>query len=203
MLFCRELFLFEPYERISKSWAPPKCRFFMWLVAHRCCWTADRLARRGLPHPEQCPHCSQEDEDIQHLLVGCVFARQFWFKLLQDVGIEVLAPQLTEVSFDDWWRKVECVVGGEMRKGLNSLIILGASTIWKHRNDCVFNGATPNITTALMLAKDEANLWSIAGAKGITLLTEWVNSLVLMVRSFLRFLRQLGVFSGLPMCVCV
>nr|TKW38993.1 hypothetical protein SEVIR_1G150100v2 [Setaria viridis] len=116
---------------------------------------------------------SDKDEDIQHLLVGCVFARQFWFKLLQDVGIEVLAPQLTEVSFDDWWRKVECVVGGEMRKGLNSLIILGASTIWKHRNDCVFNGATPNITTALMLAKDEANLWSIAGAKGITLLTEW------------------------------
>jgi len=46
---------FGPYERIWKSWAPPKCRFFMWLVAHDWCWTADRLARRGLPHPEQCP----------------------------------------------------------------------------------------------------------------------------------------------------
>ena len=36
---------FEPYERIWKSWAPPKCRFFMWLVAHNRCWTADRLAK--------------------------------------------------------------------------------------------------------------------------------------------------------------
>jgi hypothetical protein len=43
---------FEPFERIWKSWAPPKCRFFMWLAAHNRCWTADRLARRGLPHPE-------------------------------------------------------------------------------------------------------------------------------------------------------
>ena len=25
------------------------------------CWTADRLARRGLPHPEYCPLCDQED----------------------------------------------------------------------------------------------------------------------------------------------
>jgi len=31
--------LFGPYERIWKSWAPPKCRFFMWLVAHDRCWT--------------------------------------------------------------------------------------------------------------------------------------------------------------------
>jgi len=36
---------FEPYERIWKSWAPPKCRFFMCLVAHNRCWTADRLAK--------------------------------------------------------------------------------------------------------------------------------------------------------------
>ena len=36
---------FAPYERIWKSWAPPKCCFFMWLVAHNRCWTADRLAR--------------------------------------------------------------------------------------------------------------------------------------------------------------
>ena len=43
--------LFGPFERIWKSWAPPKCRFFMWLVTHDRCWMADRLARRGLPHP--------------------------------------------------------------------------------------------------------------------------------------------------------
>lgn len=29
--------LFRPYERIWKTWAPPKCRFFLWLVAHNRC----------------------------------------------------------------------------------------------------------------------------------------------------------------------
>jgi len=48
---------FEPYERIWKSWAPPKCRFFMWLVAHNRCWTADRLAKQGLPHHDRCLLC--------------------------------------------------------------------------------------------------------------------------------------------------
>jgi hypothetical protein len=68
---------FAPYERIWKSRVPPKCRFFMWLVAHNRCWTADRLARRGLPHPDRCLLCDQEKENIQHLLIGCLFARQF------------------------------------------------------------------------------------------------------------------------------
>lgn len=28
--------LFKPWERIWKSWAPSKCQFFLWLVAHKC-----------------------------------------------------------------------------------------------------------------------------------------------------------------------
>jgi len=32
-----------------------------------------------------------------------------------------------------------------MQKGLNSLIVLGAWTLWNHRNRCVFYGITPNL----------------------------------------------------------
>ena len=35
----------------------------------------------------------------------------------------------------------------------------------------VFNGATPRLSTALNLAREEALLWSIAGAKGLSLHT--------------------------------
>jgi hypothetical protein len=68
---------FGPWERIWKTWAPNKCHFFLWLVAHNHCWTTDRLERRNLPHLDKYPLCDEEDETIQHLLVGCVFARQF------------------------------------------------------------------------------------------------------------------------------
>jgi len=64
---------FRPWERIWKSWAPGKCKFFMWLVAHDRCLTADRLARKGLPHHEHCLLCDQE-ETINHLLLHCVFS---------------------------------------------------------------------------------------------------------------------------------
>jgi hypothetical protein len=115
--------------------------------------------------------CDQEEENIQHLLVGCVFARDFWFHLLHFVGLAAVAPQPTDSSFSVWWEKVEKQVCDELRPGLNSLIILGCWTIWKHRNDCIFNGASPRVATALALAKDEAQMWSSAGAKGLSLLT--------------------------------
>jgi hypothetical protein len=48
---------FKPCERIWMSWTPPKYRFFLWLAAHKRCWTADHLARQGLPHLDKCPLC--------------------------------------------------------------------------------------------------------------------------------------------------
>jgi len=41
------------------------------------------------------------------------------------------------------------------------------------RNDCVFNGATPRLSTTLNLAQEEAVLWSLVGAKGLSLHTTW------------------------------
>jgi hypothetical protein len=55
-------------------------------------------------------------------------------------------------------------VNGQMQQGLNSLVILGAWIIWKHRNHCVFDGATPNLTSTLLLAKKKVQFWSLAGA---------------------------------------
>jgi hypothetical protein len=69
---------FRLWERIWKTWAPNKCKFFLWLAACDRCWTADRLVRKGLGHPEKCPFCDQEEEMINHLLLSCVFYRQAW-----------------------------------------------------------------------------------------------------------------------------
>lgn len=45
---------FEPWRRLWKSWAPGKCKFFIWLAIRNRCWMADRLACRGLSHLEKC-----------------------------------------------------------------------------------------------------------------------------------------------------
>ena len=68
--------------KIWKSRAPATCKFFSWLAAKRRCWTSDRLQRRLLPHPAACPFCDQEPETIDHLLLGCVLARQVWVVIM-------------------------------------------------------------------------------------------------------------------------
>ncbi|KAF8702483.1 hypothetical protein HU200_032861 [Digitaria exilis] len=75
-----------------EAWAPAKCKVFLWLAFRNKCWTADRLASRGLPHPDSCTLCDQAEEDIQHTLTDCVFAREFWYKVLEPVGLAACAP---------------------------------------------------------------------------------------------------------------
>ncbi|KAG2565174.1 hypothetical protein PVAP13_7NG025168 [Panicum virgatum] len=60
---------FPTWRRIWKSWAPLRCKFFLWLAIKQRIWTADRLAKRGLPHHAACPLCDQEQETAQHLLL--------------------------------------------------------------------------------------------------------------------------------------
>ena len=126
-------------EKDLKNLGFLRCKFFIWLVFHNRVWTADRLAKRNLPHPESWPLCDQEDETINHLLVGCVFARQVWSLVLHQFGLLHLAPQSAVTRFSGWWKRSTAAIPKEARKGLNSLIILVAWEIWKHRNTYVFD----------------------------------------------------------------
>jgi hypothetical protein len=48
-------------------------------------------------------------------------------------------------------------------KGFNSLVILVAWWIWKHRKACIFEGASPNLLGLLQNVKNDAGLWCRAG----------------------------------------
>jgi hypothetical protein len=57
-----------------------------------------------------------------------------------------------------WWLKLN---------RLNSLVVLGAWMLWKHHNDCLFNGSSPNVLQTLRFVLRESDLWSLAGARGL------------------------------------
>uniref|UniRef100_A0A453I7T7 Reverse transcriptase zinc-binding domain-containing protein n=1 Tax=Aegilops tauschii subsp. strangulata TaxID=200361 RepID=A0A453I7T7_AEGTS len=73
---------YDAWKLTWKCWAPPRVRFFYWLAHLDRCWAADRLARRGLPHPDRYPLCDQAPETMNHLFLGCTFARQIWHEVL-------------------------------------------------------------------------------------------------------------------------
>jgi hypothetical protein len=155
---------FEPAHRIWKSWAPPKCKFFLWLASLNRCWTADRLARRGLEHPDCCVLCNQEVETIQHLLAGCVFSRQVWFQVLSACNLQHLCPSLGEDNFQVWWQRAEQNVPKQRRKGFNSVVCLVAWWLWKHRNYCVFDEGAADISKVVREISEDATNWRLAGA---------------------------------------
>jgi hypothetical protein len=47
---------------------------------------------------------------------------------------------------------------GQLRKEFDSIVVLGAWVIWKHRNSYVFNGFSPSVPTILQMAIEEALL---------------------------------------------
>jgi hypothetical protein len=160
---------FAPWRRVRKTWPPLRCKFLVWLAIKNRVWTADRLGKSGLPHPVACPLCGQAEESIQHILVSCVFARQIWTSILHNLGLLAIVPQPGCTRFSNWWRQSIKSVGKSLRKGLNSLIILIAWEIWKHRNACVFEGVVPCAQQVRRAVIEEGNAWCLAVAGASTL----------------------------------
>ena len=64
---------------IWKPWAPPKCKFFAWLIIENRVWMSDRLATRGWLRNNVCSLCCIEPETAHHLLVvTCRFTKRVW-----------------------------------------------------------------------------------------------------------------------------
>lgn len=83
-----------------------------------------------------------------------LFTWDFWFRLFQRVGLQILAPRIGEEFFDNCWEKIILAVG-ELQKGLDSLMNHGAWTIWNHCNRWVFDAVPPHLAIALLLSIEE------------------------------------------------
>nr|XP_040244144.1 uncharacterized protein LOC120963549 [Aegilops tauschii subsp. strangulata] len=155
-----------------KTWAPLRIKAFIWLALQDRCWTADRLARRGLPHNDRCVLCDQATEDMHHLFAACPFSRQIWHEVLSWCRSTATIPD-SDTPFVDWWIDACSTLPAALRKGLNSIIALTAWALWKHQNGCVFDQLHPSIASLLRSIQEDARLWASAGANGLaTMISE-------------------------------
>jgi hypothetical protein len=96
----------------------------LWLADLDRCWTAERLAPRGLPRHAVSPLYDQAIKSIQHLLVECSFTRQIWHETIAWLRLPCSAPTTTTTSLLDWWQEAKQNVPRQMLKGLTSLRFL-------------------------------------------------------------------------------
>ncbi|KAK1664356.1 hypothetical protein QYE76_052515 [Lolium multiflorum] len=125
-------------KELSSSGAPLMHKLHMWFAVKGRLWTDDRLARRGLEHPSECPLCCQEPETAAHLTVQCSYARQIWYMFLLPRRLHKFTPSPTD-NIDTWWSSISEAVPRKDRKELNSLVILTARCLWLERNSRVFD----------------------------------------------------------------
>ena len=84
---------------VWKSWAPPKIKYFAWLIIQDRVWTGDR------PNCGLCKLCNQEPESAAHLLFGCRYTIRVWGLIKDWLGLPYIVPTSWSAwpSVEDWW----------------------------------------------------------------------------------------------------
>ena len=80
-------------EHATQLWkikAPPKCKFFLWLLLQNRVWTAARLQARGWPNEYFCQLCLRNLETAHHLFCECPVTKEIW----KQVGTWIQASSL-------------------------------------------------------------------------------------------------------------
>ncbi|XP_071677009.1 uncharacterized protein [Lolium perenne] len=151
----------SPLRHIWPVWAPPKCKFFIWLLMQLRIFTVDRLLRFWMPNQYFCPLCRQNLETPVHLFAECPWARQVW----ERSASLFCCPAIRKPAGDDLapsW-VVSKLAGADRRAA--SITTLVAWEIWRERNRCVFCNKELSVSGLVHLISDEANSWVLAGAR--------------------------------------
>ena len=80
----------------------------------------------------------------------------------------LLPPSLITTPLMHGGHAQTLVLMTRLKEGLNSIIILGAWSIWNQRNRCVFDGIQLSLNSVMGSVRDEFFLWSSARAQGIS-----------------------------------
>ena len=149
------------------TWAPMRCKLAAWLFIRGRVWTADRLAKRGLPHNDLCPFCNVSKEDAQHLFMGCAIVKILWSLMLGWARLQ--DPSLShDLTLREWWHKFRTSLPGKKRGRLDSMIILTTWSIWRERNKRIFEKTIKPLNLLIEQLKSEAKLWSVASSGRLT-----------------------------------
>jgi hypothetical protein len=161
---CQGSIRFSMATPLWRSWAPLKCKIFGWLALQYRLWTSDRRHRHGLQdNPDSCAVCLQGEDNVDHVLVRCTYARQVWFRVLIGAGLQIQEPGL-ESTLESWWDQARKRVASKDRRSFDSLVIATAWLIWKQRNARVFGNTRDQCDVSQLVDRihDEFKLWRSA-----------------------------------------
>ncbi|KAI7980313.1 hypothetical protein LOK49_Contig167G00004 [Camellia lanceoleosa] len=133
---------------------PPKLKHFVWRIYHNALATCQNLLAKRCANTACCPVCLTAAESIEHLLFECEWSKRVWFG--SNLGLR--CDDLGNLSVRDWFGQCFTSFGiSNWGKSVICSMIWVAWTIWKGRNDHLFNHCLVNPEAIIAKAKhDEA-----------------------------------------------
>jgi hypothetical protein len=110
-------------------------------------------------------------ESIHHLLLGCIYFKEVWARLLCSHGFLRLCPT-PDAALAPWWLDSRRSLSKERRRGFDSLETLVWWNIWRECNNRVFNDAMKQASELASWIRKEGGLWIQAGCSRLLALLQ-------------------------------
>lgn len=108
-----------------------------------------------MPIQTWCPICAGDNESIVHSLVSCPFAKQCW----QALNINVVGDHTKD--FNSWMDEILSSVSVKQRSEVVTLYW----SIWRARNDLVWNQKISTVNKVVAAAKQYLTQWTLAQSR--------------------------------------
>jgi hypothetical protein len=162
------------FRYIWKSGVPSKVSAMAWQLLINRIPTKDNLCHRGVISIDEaaCPWCSQGIESSCHLFLHCHFSAAVWNALTRWLGVVILIPPNALMAY------VTFVTHGsnnKRRKGYSIVWLAFVWSLWKFRNDRIFNNKVASVEEVVGSIQHLSWRWFLNNtAKSSCLLYEWV-----------------------------
>jgi hypothetical protein len=134
---------------IWKSAAPPKAKFFLWLLVHGRIQCRANLLRKHIVDSATCEICEDADESSEHIIQGCPFAVSFW----EAIGVSI--PSQRPIRELHTTERPDHIPQEQFGMFIN----LCCWQLWKRRNGIIFQQETLTKRQVLLACKQEAEVW--------------------------------------------
>lgn len=152
---------------LSNNVAPPNAQFLYWLAWKGRVKTTDLLQRfRVLSYSMEnlCPFCKSQAESMEHIFLLCPEVWKVWSNLLQLWGFSWVTPASVEGVLQ-WW--LGTIFKKTMLKVWRLVPVAMLWSVWRLRNDCIFNGCQYILDELCERVKVRVGMWVKSNLNGV------------------------------------
>ncbi|XP_021984670.1 uncharacterized protein LOC110880455 [Helianthus annuus] len=140
------------------GWIPKKINCFLWRAVQDRILTREALAIRNIQIPSVlCALCNRCNESVDHLLISCQYAQLVWTTISLWVKIPFPRYLLSVVGLMEHIQSHSALQ--EKKKAAYMIIAATCWTLWRIRNNVIFNCRSTNISRAIGDIKAISFLW--------------------------------------------